>query len=664
MIPVLYSVPEEVKGILSGECPFPILKVWTAKGQASFPMKRGSFRYQDRIREARVLYSGKTEKTEEAVPAAGERDSAAGSREYCLEVRLPEDRNRIRLSFRVPGGEHYYGFGETFSELDLRGQKVRIWVAEHQNAKRIARKMIREKFFGKQPNHKSPFSCYESYYAQPSLTSSNRYYIHSDTGAYAAFDLRKDGIITLELRESCRLYFGFSSDFTGLSELLSARIGRQEPPPSWCSDGMIFGIQGGPGVIEEKLRKLRDAGVPIAGIWSQDWCGCRRTGFGYQVMWNWRFDGELYPDLPEKIRSWKEQGIRFLGYINPFLALEKELYAEASEKGYCVKDRKGADYLVTITTFPAAMIDLTNPEAREWYKKIIKENMIGIGMSGWMADFGEYLPADCVLYSGEDPEKVHNSWPARWAELNREAVAECGLSDEILFFTRAGHTGTVKASRMMWTGDQHVDWSRDDGIGSVIPATLSLSMSSFGLTHSDTGGYTTIMNMTRERELFMRWAEMNAFSPLMRSHEGNQPGRNVQFDGDPEMLSHLSRFVRIFVSLKPYLREAMEELRDFGTPVMRPLFYHYEEEAACTEKFEYLLGRDILVCPVIEKGSRKRTCYLPDDSWIHFFSGEKYRGGQLSVDAPLGVPPVFVREERYRAFQQAGIVPPEENKTK
>ena len=76
----------------------------------------------------------------------------------------------------------------------------------------------------------------------------------------------------------------------------------------------------------------------------------------------------------------KEEGIHFLGYINPFLAIEKELYQYASEKGYCVKDQTGKDYMVTITTFPAAMIDFTNPAAYNWIKNIIKENMIGIGI--------------------------------------------------------------------------------------------------------------------------------------------------------------------------------------------------------------------------------------------------------------------------------------------
>ena len=136
------------------------------------------------------------------------------------------------------------------------------------------------------------------------------------------------------------------------------------------------------------------------------------------------------------MKEWKEKGVRFLGYINPFMAIEKELYAYASKQGYCVKDREGKDYLVTITTFPAAMIDFTNPAAYEWYKNLIKENMIGIGMGGWMADFGEYLPVDAVLYSGEDPQLIHNRWPAIWAKLNREAIGvvqlECAAACNLL----------------------------------------------------------------------------------------------------------------------------------------------------------------------------------------------------------------------------------------
>ncbi len=605
------------------------LRVRIGKGQAEFPMEKGCFLYDDKILETQA-YAG---------PVHVETISPQEKR---LTLEIDPAWNRIWITLPTDA-RHFYGGGETFSEWDLAGQRIRVWVAEHQNAKRIEKKMERQAERGIDPLYKGPFDEYESYYAQPTIMMDTKEYIHVDGTSFMAFDFRTPGQITIEMYANAPIYFGSAASFPELSALLTSRLGRQAPLPDWAHDGVILGIQQGPEVIDRKIAQARAQGVPVVGVWSQDWCGCRRTAFGYQVMWNWTYDKDLYPDLPDKIRKWKAEGVRFLGYINPFMAIEKELYQYASAHGYCVKNDKGEDYLVTITTFPAAMIDLTNPEAYAWYKQVIKDNMIGIGMGGWMADFGEYLPVDSVLYSGQDASLLHNEWPAIWARLNREAVRECGKEGEIFFFTRAGFTGTVRESTLMWNGDQHVDWSLDDGLASVIPATLSLAVCGCGLTHSDVGGYTTNEQMNRSKELLMRWEEMNIFSPLMRSHEGNQPTRNVQFDADEELLRHLGACGQVHRALKPYLQALEQENYETGVPVMRPLFYHYEEEAAFTEKYEYLLGRDLLVAPVITEGADTRDVYLPQDEWIHVWSGRAYTGGTVTVEAPLGQPPVFVR---------------------
>jgi alpha-glucosidase len=627
------------------------IKMEIGSGHADFPMTRGSFKYKEKLSYKKQI---------SAEDAGGALTEVEGRLELTFnseKIRTlarknsggngigGSDINRLWITIPVGKGAHYYGCGETFSEFDLKGQKVRIWVAEHQNTDRISKKIIKQKLLGKSPDKKMPFDRYESYYVQPTVVSSEGFFIHVDGSGYMEFDFRKDGSLTVHMRENSKIIIGASENFTELSENLSGLLGRQQKLPDWLYDGVILAVQGGTDTVQHKIDTAKAHGISVNGIWSQDWCGCRKTGFGYQVMWNWKWDEELYPELDKKIAEWKAEGIRFLGYINPFMAIEKDLYRYAAAHGYCVKDKKGKDYLVTITTFPAAMIDFTNPEAYEWYKSILKENLIGIGLGGWMADFGEYLPPDCVLYSGEDPWVKHNEWPAIWAKMNREALEECGVSDEVFFFTRAGFTDTVRYSTMMWNGDQHVDYSVDDGIGSVIPATLSLAMSGFGITHSDIGGYTTIMNMTRGKELLMRWAEMNAFTPLMRSHEGNQPARNVQFDLDDELLNHIARVTDWHVALKEYINAAVAECAARGTPVIRPLFYHYDEEAAYEESEEYLLGRDILVAPVIKEGMTERSVYLPEDIWVHVFSGKVYKGGTVTVKSPVGEPPVFIRKE-------------------
>ena len=169
-------------------------------------------------------------------------------------------------------------------------------------------------------------------------------------------------------------------------------------------------------------------------------------------------------------------------------------------------------------------------------------------------------------------------------------------------------------------------------------------MSGFGITHSDVGGYTTIMHMRRTKELLMRWEEMNAFSPLFRSHEGNQPVNDVQFDDDEELLSQLSKTSRIHAYLSGYIKECVDETVDSAVPVMRPLFYHYDEEKAYVEKTEYLLGRDLLVAPILKEGATSRSVYLPEDEWTAVFSGKDYKGGTYELESKIGEPLVFARK--------------------
>lgn len=325
---------------------------------------------------------------------------------------MPEGVNRFRVHIPTNAEEHIYGCGETYSKLDLKGELVRIWVAEHQNTRWISGKIIREKLQGKRPDKTLAFQKYESYYAQPTFVSDDKYFIHVDTNAYSEFDFRDSKEITLCLREPPRFTAGWGDSFEAVSENLSELLGRQKALPDWVYDGGILAIQEVPEAVDRKLKKAFAAGVEVNGVWCQDWSGCRRTGFGHQVMWNWRYGESLYPDLPGKIEEWSEDGVRFLGYINPFLAIEKDIYREAAQKGYCVKDREGRDYLVTITTFPAAMVDFTNPEAYRWYKDLIKENMIGIGMSGYCITHSDVGGYTTIMHMRRSKEL-----PMRWERI-------------------------------------------------------------------------------------------------------------------------------------------------------------------------------------------------------------------------------------------------------
>lgn len=617
-------------------------------GENSFVMSHGSFRIHDTIEHKTavaikdVFVDGNKA---ELITRFGKIFVEVQDSRVKVWFEGFDEYNRLFIALPAYENEKVYGSGEIFSEFNIIGERANVWVAEHINAIQIAKKLARQIGGIKNTQRKQSFRKYETYYAQPTFISSRKYYFHSLTTARSSFDFTGEKFHSLKIDEIAPFYIGICNSFEEVMQGITELVGRQPELPDWVYDGQIIATQGGSQRLLEANDIANDKELEANGFWIQDWEGRRITAAGKQLFWNWEWDKVLYPDLDKIIPALNAEGKKVLGYINPFLAVEKPLYREASEKGYCVKDKNGEDYLVTITTFPAAMVDFTNPDAYEWIKNIIKKNMIEFGFSGWMADFGEYLPTDCILYSGENPELVHNTWPAIWAKINREALEETGKLGEIMFFTRAGFSDTPRYSTMMWCGDNHTDFSIDFGLPSVIPAMLSLSVCGFGLSHSDIGGYTSFFNLQRSEELYMRWCEMNAFTPIMRGHEGLNPDLNAQFDSTEAILAHGAKMAKIHKALKPYLKDAVKYNSKTGVGVIRPLFFYYDEEQAYNECYEYLLGRDILVAPVVKEGKNERSVYLPEDEWVHLWSGREYRGGNHNVDAPIGEIPVFIRKE-------------------
>ncbi|WP_067933208.1 alpha-glucosidase [Alicyclobacillus kakegawensis] len=640
-------------------------KPWlcVGRGSATYDMHKGNFTIEDSLAEKVPLskLEAYAEGLSDEVTSVRLVASGRGGVTVCADVSLdrhgdvvvvfspcPQDASGTSVEawnrwwIRVPSepGEAVFGCGEQFSHLNLRGRRFPLWVSEQG----VGRNKKTYETFLADTHEGAGGDYYTTYFPQPTFVSSQKYYFHVETSGYSVFDFRDKDAHQIEIwgaPPSVRI--GVDETFAGVLERLTAYMGRQPELPEWVYDGVWLGLQGGTDVVDAKLRRARNAGVQVAAVWAQDWQGKRITPFGKQLMWNWRWDRNLYPNLDKAIPEWRRQGIRFLGYINCFLAIEGDLYEEAKKKGYLARNREGHPYHVVITSFPAAMVDLTNPNAVAWLKRLIQREMIDLGLSGWMADFGEYLPTDAVLYNGR-AEELHNQWPTLWARVNREAVEEYGRLGRVIFFMRAGYSHSGKYTTMVWAGDQNVDWSRDDGLPSVIPSALSLGMSGVGLHHSDIGGYTTLFHIKRSKELFMRWAEQAAFTVLMRTHEGNRPDDNWQFDGDEETLRHFARMSQVHVALKPYLQHLVRENSQRGMPVVRPIFLHYENEPYWYDVQDaYLLGRDVLVAPVLQEQVVERKIRLPQDEWIHLWSGHSYHGGEVAVAAPLGEPPVFYR---------------------
>nr|WP_307158082.1 alpha-glucosidase [Rhizobium paknamense] len=553
--------------------------------------------------------------------------------------------NRFWMRVRAEAGEHVYGGGEQMSYFDMRGRRFPLWTSEPGVGRdKTTEITLRADLMGKAGG-----DYYHTNYPQPTYLSSRRYALHVDTTAYSVFDFRNEAFHEIEVWAIPRIIELFAkTTFVQLVDQLSRRFGRQPQLPDWVLDGAIIGLKDGENSLS-RLDAILAAGVKVCGLWCEDWVGLRHTSFGARLFWDWRADETRYPNLKGRIVELRKKGIRFLGYVNPYLCVDGSLFHEAAMKGFLALTDMGGVALVDFGEFQCGVVDFTNPQAKDWFaERVIGQNMLDYGLSGWMADFGEYLPIDVHLRNGADAKLMHNAWPTIWAEVNARAVERRHMTGEALFFMRAGFTGVQAHCPLLWAGDQSVDFSRHDGLVTVICGALSSGLLGNAYHHSDIGGYTSLFGNVRTAELIMRWTEMAAFTAVMRTHEGNRPRDNLQIDQDEAVLHHFARMTDLHVRLKPYLKALSREARDTGLPLQRPLFLHYEaDDQAYTIQDAYLLGPDLLVAPVWKAGESERQLYLPGpERWVHLWSGIEYAGGEeITIAAPIGQPPVFYRAQ-------------------
>jgi alpha-glucosidase len=552
-----------------------------------------------------------------------------------LKIKFEDLDKPLRFNLVAENEEAVFGMGEHFTTLDLRGNVVRNWVEEHITRKQIYSKIIRRIF--KIKPKKWNFEEYKTYFVTPTFVSSRLYFCHVNTCGYGNFDFSAQAFHRISIYSSLEeIVFGQENSYLELSGQLSKLLGHLPKLPEWIYDGMIFAIQGGTEIVDNKIKLLKEKGARINGVWSQDWCGELYTFFGKQVFWNWELDNELYPDLTDKIKEWSKEDIKFLAYINPYLNAFGRLFSEAKELSYLVKNLDGTPFLTKATSFDFGIIDITNPDAYSWFKAIIKKNYLDKGIMGWMADFGEYLPTHCLLHSG-NPEELHNKWPDLWVKLNREVLEEANMLSAAIFFNRAGYKDNCKYSTLIWNGDQHVDFTDDFGMASALRAKLSLAFSGVGFSHSDIGGYTTVPAIKRSKELYIRWLQMNTFTPVMRSHEGNKPWKNKQFDSDQELLDFNVLYTNIHYLLKPYFLAVEYEYHDFGYPMIRPIMFHYDY---FTDQ-AFMLGQDLLVYPILKSKQKHLGVFIPKGTWKNLFTGEEFKEGKYKIKSNIWEIPVF-----------------------
>jgi sulfoquinovosidase len=633
----------------------PLRQSATRRAEADFEMQFGMFNIEERplgewaspdalrltaVEPLRVAFELRRG---EAVFATGEvREAAAGH--LTLALDFGDEQNRARVSFGCAPTDHFAGLGAHTHDVDFRGQVVPLWVSEQG--------------IGKTDNNELPNAWFllgrrhTTHVPVPAMITSRGTAVVLETYAYSVFDLcgSDEQMVTLEAWESTiRLHVIDGPTPLEALARLSDFVGRPRLPPPWILapwNDAIFGSDN----VRAFAHFLRDNLIPSSAIWSEDWRGGNDHGDLYRLEKDWRLDREVYPDYEALAAELKGMGIAPQVYFNTFVGQAADVHDEIVDNGYAVLRTNGEPYVfdgVDANFSPTKLLDLTNPAAVEYVRGHLEE-ALALGSLGWMADYAEWMPVQrAQLYSGEDPALKHNEYPVLWAKVNDEVMAAFdGDPNGAVAFHRSGHLFSQRYVQVMWAGDQRTSFDDDDGLPTIIPLGVGLAAAGFPIYAHDVAGYQSSTNAPATKELFFRWTELGAFSPVMRTHHGTHARLNWNLQSDEESTEHWRRYASLHIRLYPYLRSLVLDAVFSGRPMWIPLGLAFpDEEELWGVMDQVLLGEALLVAPVVTEGATERRVRLPAGRWAPLLTaGEAVEGpATITVAAPLGEIPVFLR---------------------
>jgi alpha-glucosidase len=617
----------------------------------NFEMLYGSFRWtyepHGPWRLGKRLVADESGTTTDVLDGAGKRivtlrvTKGTGTDELVVEA-TPGDGPERRLSwaFKCSDADRFLGFGAQTNGIDHRGESVPIWVQE-QGIKKEATDDFTGAWFLRGRLH-------SSYWPMPEYLSSRGYFAVAETNHLSTFALcsEQSDVARLQLELPVKLHLFFGPSPKEAIAKKTGRFGRPRVPPAFAFAPWNDAIYDSANV-RRVAKKLRDAGAPSSIIWTEDWRGGDEGADArYALREEWEVDRTRYPDFEDVAKELHAAGFKWLVYFNPFVETTSKAWPETEPKGFLIKTADGkSTYEFDDAKFKkASLVDLTNADAFAWAVGKMRA-AIQLGADGWMGDYSEWLPTDAQLAGGSGLD-LHSGYPVLWQKAQRAAEDGVGDGVERLFFVRSGWFGTPEIADAWWPGDQQSDFLPDDGMPTVVPIGLGVGLAGMSTQGSDIAGYQNIQSTPVDKELFFRWTELGAFSPLMRTHHGSAPKPNWSFESDDETLAHWVRYAKEHVALAPYLRSLAQEAHDGGTAIWRPLAVEFPDDPTTWPiADELMFGDALLVAPVMAAGRTARDVRLPAGTkWFPWRGGPAIDGGVVvSAPAPLAEIPVYAR---------------------
>lgn len=523
--------------------------------------------------------------------------------------------------------DHFYGLGEKTGFLDKRGTKTTMW-----NTDVYA------------PHNPEIEALYQSIPFLLTLRKGRAHGCFFDNPNKSYLDLRTEkDYIHYEAEGGMLDYYVFSGPTPkDVIRQYTFLTGRMPLPPKWA---LGYHQSRYSYMSENEVRELVAAfqkqGIPLDAVYLDI-----HYMKGYRVF---TFDPERFPNPHQLIRDLKNEGIHVVPIVDPGVKTDPEypVYREGVLGGHFCKTLEGDVYHGEVWPGDSVFPDFASAKTREWWGE--KHRFYtDLGIDGIWNDMNEpavfnetKTMAPDVVHDCDGELKTHREFHNLYGLMMSQATYE-GLKQQLdgqrpFVLTRAGFAG-IQRYAAVWTGDNRSFWEH---LEMALPMLMNLGLSGVAFCGADVGGFAH----DSDGELLARWTQAGAFSPFFRNHSALGFLRQEPWAFGEPYTTIVKKYIRLRYRFLPYLYTLFREASETGVPVMRPLFLEYpDDEKTYPLHDQFLIGRDVLVAPVLRPAANHRAVYFPEGEWIDYWSGRLITGGghQL-IEAPLDTLPLFIR---------------------
>jgi len=344
----------------------------------------------------------------------------------------------------------------------------------------------------------------------------------------------------------------------------------------------------------------------------------------------WAFDADRFPDPAALVAELHELGFEVMLWVSPQVSPDGRVFLDARDEGRLIVGADGRPVVREWWNGYSALLDMTNPRGVEWLRDQLNELQRRFGIDGFKFDAGDFhhYRADDLTFEPGHPARQSQAW----AEF-----AEGWPLNELRASWKMGNRPLAQRLR-----DKTHGWDAD-GLGSCLPNVLAQALVGYPFSCPDMvgGGEYAQFNAQAgqlDGEIFVRHAQLAALLPMQQFSAA--PWRLLSADHARLCLEA----AQLHVDHGGLILQLADRAAQTGEPIVRPLTWVWNADAAAGIRDQFLLGDDLLVAPVVEKGARRRKVLLPPGVWQDL-DGRRWTGpGEIDVAAPLDRLPRFLRQ--------------------